>query len=283
MRVDTGVEAGDSVTPFYDLMIAKLIVHAPTRTEALAALNRALDRAVVIGPKTNLSFLRALMRSPEVAVVAFDTGFIDAHLAILGATPHPPDERAVLAAARQLLDRRDVGRPSPSLKFDPWAIADSFELLGPRHVGLDVLIDGKPTRLHVVEEMGHVLEGTRRSVLAAEESLPPTLFETGDGVYAFAGGRQAYVQLIDPLERPAGGPEEGDGGVRSPMNGRVAALFVVEGDTVEAGQRLAVVEAMKMEHALSAPFAGVIRDLVAAVGEQVDMGERIMQVEAPPG
>jgi 3-methylcrotonyl-CoA carboxylase alpha subunit len=99
-------------------------------------------------------------------------------------------------------------------------------------------------------------------------------------VYAFAGGRQAYVQLVDPLERPAGGAEEGDGGVRAPMNGRVAALFVVEGDTVDAGQRLAVVEAMKMEHALTAPFAGVIRDLVAAVGEQVEMGERIMQVEA---
>ncbi len=82
------------------------------------------------------------------------------------------------------------------------------------------------------------------------------------------------------MEHTSGGPEEGDGGVRAPMHGRVAALFVVEGDTVEAGQRLAVVEAMKMEHALTAPFAGVVRDLVSAVGEQVEMGERILRVEA---
>ncbi len=283
VRVDTGVEGGDSVTPFYDAMIAKLIVHAPTRAEALAALNRALDRAVVVGPKTNLAFLRALMRSPEVAAGAFDTGFIDQRLASLGATPHPPDERAVLAAARTLLDKRDAARPSPASPFDPWGIADSFELMGPRHVGLDVLIDSKPTRLHVVEESGHALEASQRSALASEGSPPPTLFETVEGVYAFADGRQAYVQLIDPLERSAGGADEGDGGVRAPMNGRVAALFVVEGETVEAGQRLAVVEAMKMEHALTAPFAGVIRDLVSAVGEQVDMGERIMQVEPAPG
>ena len=86
-------------------------------------------------------------------------------------------------------------------------------------------------------------------------------------------------QLIDPLERSAGGSDEGDGGVRAPMNGRVVALFVEEGAAVEAGQRLAVVEAMKMEHALVAPFAGIVRDLVATVGDQVEMGERIMRVE----
>ena len=279
VRVDTGVAAGDSVTPFYDAMIAKLIVHGSTRAEALAALNRELDRAVVIGPKTNLGFLRALIRSPELAAGAFDTGFIDARLASLGATPHPPNARAVLAAARVLLDRRDAGRPSPLAPSDPWGIADSFELIGARRLGLDVLVDGKPERLHVVEEGGHALEPTHVPA-AADDPAPPTLFETPDGVYAFAGGRQAYVQLIDPLERSAGGPEEGDGGVRAPMHGRVAALYVVEGDAVEAGQRLAVVEAMKMEHALTAPFAGVVREIVSAVGEQVEMGERILRVEA---
>ncbi len=126
VRVDTGVAAGDSVTPFYDAMIAKLIVNAPTRAEALAALNRELDRAVVIGPKTNLGFLRALMRSPEVAAGTVDTGFIDAHLASLGAAPHPPNPHAVLAAARLLIDRRNAGRPSPLSPYDPGGIADSF-------------------------------------------------------------------------------------------------------------------------------------------------------------
>ena len=88
--------------------------------------------------------------------------------------------------------------------------------------------------------------------------------------------------MIDPLERPAGGVEEGDGAVRAPMNGRIAALFAAEGKSVEAGQRLAMVEAMKMEHALAAPFAGIVRGLVSDVGDQVEMGERILHVEATP-
>ncbi len=278
VRVDTGVAVGDSVTPFYDPMIAKLIVHAPTRVEALRMLNKELDDAVVIGPKTNLAFLRALMRSPEVASGSFDTGFIDAHIARLGASPHAPDQHAVLAAARLLLARRDASRPSPLCPYDPWGVANSFELVGARHVGLDVTVDGKPERLHVTGAGDHALEAAGKAPAAADRP-EIALFETPAGVYAFAGGRQAFVALIDPLERSAGGPEEGDGGVRAPMNGRVVALFVEEGEAVEAGQRLAVVEAMKMEHALTAPFAGVVRDLVIDVGEQVEMGERIMRVE----
>ena len=151
VRVDTGVAAGDSVTPFYDPMIAKVIVHAPTRAEALAALNKELDDAVVIGPKTNLAFLRALLRSPEVAAGSIDTGFIDANLNRLGAQPHPPDGRAVHAAARLLFDKRDGARASPLDPFDPWRVADSFELIGERRIGLDVTVDGIQTRLHLVK------------------------------------------------------------------------------------------------------------------------------------
>src|SRR5580692_10322159 len=98
VRIDTGFAAGDSVTPYYDPMIAKVIVHGPTRAEALAALVSELDEAVVIGPKTNLSFLRALLRSREFAAGTIDTGFIDANLSRLGAQPHPPDRGAVHAA-----------------------------------------------------------------------------------------------------------------------------------------------------------------------------------------
>jgi 3-methylcrotonyl-CoA carboxylase alpha subunit len=280
VRVDTGVAAGDDVTPFYDAMIAKLIVHAPTRAAALAALNSELDDAVVIGPKTNLAFLRALMRSPEVAHGGFDTGFIDANLARLGAVPHPPDSGAVLAAARRLLARRDGARPSPLGPYDPWGVADSFELIGPRRLGLDVTIDGKPERLQVIGSDDKGPEAFGRGAGASADHPEITLFETADGAYAFAGGRQVFVALIDPLESSAGGADEDDGGVQAPMNGRVVALYVEDGEAVEAGQRLAVVEAMKMEHALTAPFAGVVRDLVTATGEQVEMGERIMRVEA---
>ena len=106
-----------------------------------------------------------------------------------------------------------------------------------------------------------------------------TLLEAKGGVYAFAGGRQAFVELVDPLAKAAAGAGEGDGAIRAPMNGRLVAVAVAEGEAVEAGQRLAVVEAMKMEHALVAPYAGVVRDLEAGVGDQVEMGARIMWVE----
>jgi 3-methylcrotonyl-CoA carboxylase alpha subunit len=278
VRVDTGVAAGDSVTPFYDPMIAKVIVHAGTRAEALAALIKELDDAVVIGPKTNLAFLRALLLSPEFAAGSINTGFIDANLKRLGAQPHPPDRRAVHAAARLLFGKRP--RASKLAPFDPWGVADSFELIGERRIGLDVTVDGIRARLHLVEGAhSHGADGR-----AADGDGPEiTLYEADGGVFAFAGGRQAFVALIDPFTEAEGEEEESDAAIRAPMNGRLVALAVEEGEKVEAGQRLAVVEAMKMEHALVAPHAGFVLDLVVSVGDQVEMGERIMRVETDEG
>jgi 3-methylcrotonyl-CoA carboxylase alpha subunit len=276
VRVDTGAAAGDSVTPYYDPMIAKLIVHAPTRAEALAAIRKELDDAVVIGPKTNLAFLRALIGSREFAAGTVDTGFIDANLGRLGAEPHPPDKRAVHTAALMLFDDSGAGQASPHAPFDPWGNADSFELVGARRIGLDVTIDRVPARLHLVE-------GANADFGDAGGPEPRdeiTLYEADGGVYAFAGGREAFVALVDPFAKAEGEAEEGDAAIRAPMNGRVVALAVSEGEKVEAGQRLAVVEAMKMEHALVAPHEGVVRDLTVDVSDQVEMGERIMRVEA---
>ncbi len=274
VRVDTGFAAGDSVTPYYDPMIAKVIVHAASRAEALAALTKALEGAVIIGPKTNLAFLRALLRSAEFAGGTIDTGFIDANLGRLGAQPHPPDKKAVHAAARLLLERRDEGKASRLDPFDPWRVADSFELIGSRRTGVDVTVDGIPMRVHLIDgaNVDPVTEG--------EGGQGVTLHEANGGVYAFAGGRQTFVQLIDPFAKAEAGAGEGDAAVRAPMNGRLVKVAVEDGERVEAGQRLAVVEAMKMEHALVAPHAGVVRDLTAALGDQVEMGERIMRVEA---
>jgi 3-methylcrotonyl-CoA carboxylase alpha subunit len=276
VRVDTGFEAGDSVTSYYDPMIAKVIVHRATRAEALAALLSTLDDAVIIGPKTNLAFLRKLLRSREFAAGTVDTGFIDANLGRLGAVPHPANRKAVHAAARLLLERRDEGRPSRLDPSDPWRVADSFELIGSRRTALDITVDGVPTRVHLIE--GANVDPLEKNE-GGEARDEVTLHAANGGVYAFAGGRQAFVELVDPFAKAEAGAEEGDTAIRAPMNGRLVAIAVEDGDTVEAGQRLAVVEAMKMEHALVAPFAGVVRDLTAAVGEQVEMGERIMWVE----
>ncbi|HEY1782451.1 MAG TPA: biotin carboxylase N-terminal domain-containing protein [Roseiarcus sp.] len=275
VRIDTGFAAGDSVTPYYDAMIAKVIVHGASRAMALAALLKELDDAVVIGPKTNLAFLRALLSSREFEAGTIDTGFIDLNLGRLGAEPHPPNASAVHAAARLLIERRDEGRVSGLDPADPWNVADSFELVGSRRIGLDVAVDGVPARLHLIE-------GAHADPFAGGEDAEGgeiTLYEANGGAYSFAGGRQAFVELSDPFAKAGAGPEDTDSAIRAPMNGRLVALAVEDGETVEAGQRLAVVEAMKMEHALVAPHAGVVRDLEAGVGDQMEMGARIMWVE----
>ena len=193
------------MTPFYDSMIAKLIAHAPTREAALAMLKGARD-AVVIGPKTNLAFLSALLRSPEVAAGGSTPASSTPISRASAPRRRPPDRRAVLAAARLLLarrDRRQRPRPAP---FDPWGVADSFELIGPRRLGLDLMIDGKPERLQLVGSTDRPIEAEGGSP-SPEGRAEITLFETADGgVYAFAGGRQAFVALIDPLEGPRAAP-----------------------------------------------------------------------------
>ena len=276
VRIDTGFEAGDSVTPYYDPMIAKVIVHGATRAEALAALLTALAAAVIIGPKTNLAFLRGLLCSREFAAGTVDTGFIDANLGRLGAEPHPPNRKAVHAAAQLLIERREETKASRLDPSDPWGVADSFELIGSRRIGLDITVDGVPMRVHLID--GANVDPVEKNE-GAEDAGEVTLHAANGGVYAFAGGRQAFVELVDPFAKAEAGAGEGDAAIRAPMNGRLVAIAVEDGDTVEAGQRLAVVEAMKMEHALVAPFAGVVRDLTAAVGEQVEMSERIMWIE----
>jgi 3-methylcrotonyl-CoA carboxylase alpha subunit len=212
------------------------------------------------------------MRSREFAAGKVDTGFIDANLGRLGAQPHPANRKAVHAAARLLLERRDEGRPSRLDPFDPWRVADSFELIGSRRIALDITVDGVPMRVHLIE-------GANVDPVEKNEGRGVTLHAANGGVYAFAGGRQSFVELVDPFAKAEAGAEEGDAAIRAPMNGRLVAVAVEYGDIVEAGHRLAVVEAMKMEHALVAPFAGVVRDLDANVGDQVEMGERIMWIE----
>ena len=206
VRVDAGVAVGDSVTPYYDPMIAKLIVHGAIRAEALAAMLKELDDAVVIGPKTNLAFLKALVRSAEFAAGTVDTGFIDANLGRLGAQPHPPDKRAVQAAALLLSDKGAVRDASPPALYDPWRVSNSFELVGARRIGLDVTIDGIPARLHLVEGANAGL-GDRGGLKPGDEI---TLYEANGGMYAFACGRQAFVELVDPFAKAEGAAEEGN-------------------------------------------------------------------------
>ena len=275
VRIDAGFEAGDSVTPFYDPMIAKVIVHGATRAEALAALAEGARRRRGHRAEDQSRFLRQALAQPGVR------GRNGRHRLHRRQSRAPrrgaasAKQKAVHAAARLLIERRDEGRASPLHPFDPWRVADSFELIGSRRIELDVTVDGVP-------DAGASRRGANVDPVARNEGPEAgdaiTLHEANGGVYAFAGGRQAFVELVDPFAKAEAARRGRRGDPRADER-PACRLAVEDGDTVEAGQRLAVVEAMKMEHALVAPHAGVVRDLTVDVGEQVEMGERIMRVE----
>jgi 3-methylcrotonyl-CoA carboxylase alpha subunit len=281
VRVDTGVEAGSEVTPFYDPMIAKIIAHGASRDEALDRLSRALGETLVAGPRTSAAFLRALIDAPEFRAGNFDTGFIEANLARLGAAPRELDADAVLLGAERLLARR--GGAAASL--DPWRLADRFELTGRRSVGVDILADGRPVALVQRSANGATsLEwAADRPSEGGTATALATIVESDEIVFVLREGRQTELRLIDPLEGDVEGAGGGSGQVEAPMHGRLLALFVEEGEMVEQGARLAIVEAMKMEHSLTAPRAGRIADIAAAVGAQVQQGARLMTIEAGEG
>jgi len=279
VRVDSGFEEGDAVSPHYDSLIAKLIAHAESRDEAIARLDAALARAVVMGPKTNIAFLRRLLAADEFHKGKHDTGFIDANLERLGAVKQPPDARAALAGVEAIY-AGIAPPPAPAVEGDPWSVADAFELLGPRRMPFEAEVDGRKESFVAIARGGPIEIAFRDGRLTRRGEIAPTVLAVEDGVLVLNAGRQTHVA---PLRLAADEDESGedtDGEVRAPMHGRLIALAVSEGDEVEAGARIAVLEAMKMEHALTAPRAGRVTLKGHKVGDIVEPGEVVARVEA---
>jgi 3-methylcrotonyl-CoA carboxylase alpha subunit len=280
MRVESGVEKGAEVTPFYDPMIAKLIAHAPTREAALRRLANALDHTFVAGVRTNVAFLGALCRSESFREGKVDTGFIDRNLAALGAVPHEPDHAAAALGVAHLLDGEDGAKAekatpeSTAEPYSPWAARDGFQLSGARRVVVPILVDGQDAEAAV----SYRKDGMGVLVGGATPAADARVFVTGDEAYILRHGRQTRVRFKDVS---AAGAQAGaaDGSVKAPMHGKVLELLVHAGEAVVAGQRVAVLEAMKMEHTLRAPFAGTVAEVGIAVGTQVVEGAQIMMIE----
>jgi 3-methylcrotonyl-CoA carboxylase alpha subunit len=281
IRVDSGVEAGGEVTPYYDAMIAKLIAHAPTREAALDRLAAALDRTVIAGPRSNVAFLAALTRASEFRQGNVDTGFIDRNLAALGAVPREADFAAAALGVEQLLKHKAGGEFAGGASADesadassPWAANDGFQLGGTRSNAVPVVIDGESA----VATVGYGSDGMRVAIEGAAPATDARVFEAGDEAYVLRHGRQTRVRIKDFATATAEAGA-GDGVIKAPMHGRVLEVDVAVGDGVAAGQRLAVIEAMKMEHTLRAPFAGTVTAVPVAAGQQVVEGAQIMVIE----
>jgi 3-methylcrotonyl-CoA carboxylase alpha subunit len=283
VRIDSGVETGSEVTPFYDPMIAKLIAHGKTREDALDRLADALDQTIVIGPRSNAGFLAALCRAPGFRKGEFDTGFIDRNLTQLGAAPSGLDRAAAALGAQRLLAQEHVRlagsrEREPDEPTSPWDEADAFQLSGARRLELPILAEDKT----VVAEIVYGPQGPAVSVGGNRAAKDAVAVPGGDAVYVLHNGRQTKVRLRD-LALDEAGDQDGSGVVRAPMHGKILNIFVEQGAQVTRGQRVAIIEAMKMEHTLVAPIDGIVAEIAVALDGQVAEGAKLMLIEAVKG
>jgi len=258
IRVDAGVEAGDVISPFYDPMIAKLIVHADTRDDAIADLTQACSEVEIWPVKTNAGFLVRCLETSDFIAGAVDTGMIGRNLDTLAVVPTPGPE--VLATAgwafREVVERAASGQPAT-----PWVELLGFRLNAPPL---------ETTRLFRGSETVHVsmpLDPSRNVHVAGDDEV--VVFEAGE----------AFVFRDHPPAGEGGGAAS-DGAIRAPMPGKITQLSVSPGDRVTKGQPLLTLEAMKMEHALNAPFDGVVDQVAAELGAQVSEGSVLVKMTA---
>ena len=286
IRIDTGVSEGDTVSPFYDPMIAKVIAHAATRNEALDRLSDTLKRSEVVGPRTNTAFLRALCDSAGFRDNQFDTGFIDRNLAELGAVPQPVDGVAVTEALAALIFG-GFNDTVDSRIADPWAVRDQFSIAPRRPIRKAIDIDGrryeaefsfgKPPRISIAAAG---LDAPFPSITGGMDSNTRLIDTDHEGMFVLRHGRQIRVAFADLLDVDLDAGDGRNSGVKAPMHGKLIAVLIKTGDHVVKGQKLAIVEAMKMEHALTAPRDGTVGEILADEGTQVAEGARILLMTA---
>jgi 3-methylcrotonyl-CoA carboxylase alpha subunit len=252
-RIDSGVEEGGEVTPFYDPMIAKLIVHGPTRAAAAAKLASAARDTQVWPVKTNAAFLARAAADAEFVAGQIDTGFIERHADRLVPAAEPSDT-VLQAAARAIL---------PHAGHDPWVSLSGFRANAAPEQRVQVEVGGKPHLVTLRTPAPHY-----------------TTAEIGGEAILFLDG-EAWPYDLPRADHASGGGAVSDGAILSPMPGRVIAVEVAQGDHVTKGQKLLVLEAMKMEQAMVAPFDGVVETLAATSGAQVSEGFVLARITKP--
>ena len=254
IRVDSGVDEGSVVTGFYDPMIAKLIVHAPNRKAAARKLATACAAVQVWPVRTNAAFLARVAEDAAFVSGQIDTGFIERRAATL-IPGTEPGEDIVQAAARALL---------PDERNDPWSGLLGFRPNAPAHWGVSVAVG----------------DGAYRVPIEPAQHAAATALIDGERVLFRRG--EAWRFGLPRSEGVAGAVAVSDGALRSPMPGRIVSVAVRAGDAVTKGQTLLALEAMKMEHALVAPFAGTVDELAVSVGDQVAENVLLVRIKGDP-
>ncbi len=302
VRVDTGVEQGDEITPHYDPMIAKLIVWDEDRARALARMLGALARYRVAGVANNVDFLSRLVACPAFAQADLDTGLIEREHDFLfagAAGAGVPREAWLAAALAELLReqaaadaaaRRSADPQSPWHRRDGWRLnlgvsrrltfrhGDETRELDVGYVGAGyrITLDGQTTAVS-----GQLLAGEQLRADLGGMRMAATVVAAGEKRHVFLHGRCHLMVAVDPLFH-AGEGGGAEGGLTAPMPGKVIALLAEPGARVDKGAPLIVLEAMKMEHTLVAPAGGTVKVFHYAVGEPVADGAELLEFEKSP-
>jgi 3-methylcrotonyl-CoA carboxylase alpha subunit len=287
-RIDRGFDEGDAISPFYDSMIAKLIVWGVDRAQALARLDAALAETHIVGLHTNVAFLRRVVNTRSFTQADLDTALIERERAALfDSEPMALELAAAGVIAHELETERTLEDD------DPWSKRDGWRLHGGASRRFDLEISGKHQQ--VMLERAHdgamslrndgqqwpfaarPFGSGRHDVRIGERRATLAVYAHGERVAVFAPGASIVLQHIDPIAHAGEGAAEG-GRLTAPMPGKVITFLAAAGDKVKQGQPLAVMEAMKMEHTLSAPRDGTVAELLYAVGDQVNEGSELLRL-----
>jgi 3-methylcrotonyl-CoA carboxylase alpha subunit len=287
VRIDDGVRQGDAISPFYDSMVAKLIVHGDTREQALARLDAALAELHIVGLNTNVQFLRHVLATESFSRAKLDTALIPREAARLF-DQEPLGAALAMAAvvAHVVQAEQALAGGDPFSARDGWCshgLAQrrfEFEFAGERlHAelsygrdGLRLALDGQPG-----QDLRVQWRGSELVLHLGGRSERTRLYWQGEVAHVFSPRGATRITLIDALAQ-AGGTDQEGGRLSAPMPGKIVGFLVKVGDKVSKGQALAVMEAMKMEHTIAAPADGQIGELLYAPGDQVSEGAELLKM-----
>ena len=293
VRVDSGVRQGDAISPFYDSMVAKLIVHGDTRAQALARLDEALAQTHIVGLATNVQFLRRVARTEAFASAKLDTALIPREQAVLF---HQEPVGLPLAAAAAVA--QTLLRERASEGVDPFSRRDGFHTHGVVQRRFEFEFGGEHAKALLTYERGgslHLAVGEGDAAVAgplvfsavgqgielqfADQRTRAAVYAQGEVDHVFTPLGATQITAIDLLAHAGEAAAEG-GRLTAPMPGKVVSFAVKAGDAVTKGQPLAVMEAMKMEHTIAAPADGVVQELLYAPGDQVTEGAELLKLVA---
>ena len=288
VRLDTGVEQGDEITPHYDPMIAKLIVWDRTRGAAIERMLGALGQTRIVGVGHNVNFLSRLVNHPAFREGRVDTGLIERERADLIPTgTETPAEVFQLAALAQVTSEREQIKARSD---SPWSIADGWRINGAQSRTLQFAAGEQTTSVALrYTPTGYVIGDEAASVRRESESdlritigprhINAAVIKHGEQLHVFSGGVQHVLTYVDPLAH-AGETEETAGGLTAPMPGKIIALLAEPGAEVAKGAPLLVMEAMKMELTVFAPAKGKLVSYLCSAGDQVKEGVPLVDFQA---